>query len=308
MRPPAALTASVVVFVLTGCSGGSGGTSGSAVDTSPAAPPGGTLEALWRGPGEAVTVIAGTSDHGVGRNRISFLVADEEGTLVERPRAKVWLATARTAVPYATAVARLEPVGVPGGSKADAQNIYVLTVDVKRPGTLWFLARPIGGKPVRALGTVKIRARPAAPARGDRAVRSETPTLRSTGGDLEQLSTSKVPDRALYERSVAEALDTGEPFVVSFATPQFCQTRVCGPVVEVVSAARRRLTGSGVRWIHVEIYADNNPGKGLNRWATEWKLPTEPYTFVVDRKGVVRQTFEGAFSVGELVAAARRVA
>lgn len=308
MRPPAAFTAPLVVLVLAGCSGSSGGADGGAVETSPAAPPGNTLEALWRGPGEDVAAIAGTSDHGVGRNRISFLVADGTGTLVERPRAKVWLATGKDALPYATTVARLEPVGIPGGAKADAQNVYVMTVDSKRTGTLWYVAKPVGGKPVQAIGSVKIRPRAAAPQIGDRAVRSDTPTLRSTGDDLERLSTAKVPDRALYERSVAEALDAGEPFVVSFATPQFCQTRVCGPVVDVVSAARRRLAGSGVRWINVEIYEDNSPGKGVNRWVTEWRLPTEPYTFVVDRKGVVRQTFEGAVSVRELVAAARRVA
>ena len=42
---------------------------------------------------------------------------------------------------------------------------------------------------------------------------------------------------------------------------------------------------------------------------TEWRLPTEPFTFVVDRKGVIRTKFEGAFSAAELaraVAAVRR--
>ena len=82
---------------------------------------------------------------------------------------------------------------------------------------------------------------------------------------------------------------------------------MCGPVVDVVSAVRRELAGSGTRFIHVEIYEDNEPGKGVNRWVTEWRLPTEPYTFVVDRDGVVRATFEGAFSAEELGEAARRV-
>jgi hypothetical protein len=175
-------------------------------------------------------------------------------------------------------------------------------------GTLWYVAKPIGGAAVQALGSVKVRAKPAAPGVGSSAVRSETPTLRSTGGDLKELSTSKRPDRALYTTSVAEALDAHEPFVVTFATPQFCQTRVCGPVVDVVTAARKKLVGTDVRFIHVEVYEDNNPGQGVNRWVTEWKLPTEPYTFVVDRKGIVRASFEGAASVDEIVTAARKVA
>lgn len=253
-----------------------------------------------------MTSIAGTSDHGVGPNRISFLVVGPSGNLVERPTAKVWLAHGRDQAPYATATARLEPVGVPGGDKADAQNIYVLHTSVSRPGTLWYVARPAGSS-LRALGSVKVRSHTIAPAVGDRAVDTDTPTLRSTGGNLRELSTSKKPDRALYETSVSEALAAHEPFLVTFATPEFCQTRVCGPVVDVVSAARRRLAGSGVQFIHVEIYQDNNPGEGVNRWVSAWKLPTEPYTFVVDRHGVVRATFEGAVSVDELVAAVKRV-
>ena len=49
-----------------------------------------------------------------------------------------------------------------------------------------------------------------------------------------------------------------------------------------------------------EIYEDNLPGNGVNRWVKEWKLPTEPWVFVVDRNGVVRDRFEGAISVAEL--------
>jgi hypothetical protein len=306
VRPSAALIATVVTLLLTGCSGSSEG-AGTSVEESPAAPPGGTLEALWRGPGEHVTTIAGTSDHGVGQNRISFLIANGAGDLVERPVARVWLAHGRTERPYATTTARLEPVGVPGGDTADAQNIYVMHVAATAPGTLWYVAKPVGGAPIEALGSVKVRKRSIAPGVGDPAVASRTPTLRSTGGDLEQLSTARTPDPALYRISVAEALATRQPFVLTFATPQFCQTRVCGPVVDVLSAARKRMAGSGVRFIHVEIYQDNTPGKGVNRWVSEWRLPTEPYTFVVDRTGVVRATFEGAASVDELVAAARKV-
>lgn len=302
MNPTAALVAVAAAFALAGCSGGAG----ESVEPQPAAPPG-SLGALWSGPGEAVTAVAGTSDHGVGSNRISFLAVTGASELVERPTAEVWLAWGRNEKPFATTTARLEPVGVPGGLTADAQHIYVFTVDVDRPGVLWYLAQPDGGTPIQVLGTVKIARRTTAPTIGDNAVETATPTLRSTGGDIDDLTTSRVPDRALYEHSVAESLADGVPFVVSFATPQFCQTRVCGPVVEIVTAARKRLAGSDVRFLHVEIYEDNEPGKGVNRWVKAWQLPTEPFTFVVDRTGVITARFEGAFSVDELVAAARAV-
>jgi hypothetical protein len=77
--------------------------------------------------------------------------------------------------------------------------------------------------------------------------------------------------------------------------------------VDVVSAVRKRLSKPGWRFIHVEIYEDNDPAKGVNRWVAQWRLPTEPFTFVVDRTGVIRTKLEGAFSAAELARAVEAV-
>ena len=290
--------------------GGCGGSDETAATTATTAstPAAGTLEALWRAPGEDVAVVAGTSDHEIGANRVSFLVVDKQSRLVERPTARIWIARGLKQRPFATGTARLERIGVPGGSTADdVGGIYVTTIEAARPGTYWFLAEPTGGRKVQALGTVVVRKQSTAPSVGDRASATRTPTLASTRGALTDLTTSRNPDRALYERSIAQALAAKEPFVVTFATPQFCQTRTCGPGVEVVSAVRKRRASAGVRFIHVEIYADNDPAKGVNRWVKEWRLPTEPFTYVVDRRGVIRTKLEGAFSVAELTRAVAAV-
>jgi len=104
--------------------------------------------------------------------------------------------------------------------------------------------------------------------------------------------------------SVADALERKEPFVIAFATPKFCATRTCGPVVDIVSGVRRRV--AGVTFIHVEIYEENNPALGVNRWVREWKLPTEPWVFLVGRDGRIAAKFEGAVSERELEAAVHR--
>lgn len=266
-----------------------------------------TLESLWRAPGADLAVTPGTSDYAVGTNRVSFLVLDNEARLVERPTARVWIARGLKEAPFAETTARLEPVGVPGGDDAGVGGIYVARVETPSAGTYWLLAEPVGGRKVQALGNVVVRERSKAPAVGDQAIASRTPTLSSTNGDLTVLTTSRRPDRHLYEVSVAEALAGHEPFVVSFATPQFCQSRTCGPTVDVLSAVRKRMVGSGVRFIHVEVYTDNDPAKGVNQWMKQWRLPTEPFTFVVDRHGAIRAKLEGAFSVAELEQAARAV-
>ena len=174
---------------------------------------------MWRAPGEDVAVVPGTSDFAVGTNRVSFLVVDKQSRLVERPTARVWISRGLKQAPFAQTTARLESIGVPGGATADADGIYVATMKAPTPGTYWFLAEPVGGRKIQALGQIVVRKQSAAPAVGDRAISSNTPTLASTGGDLSALTTSRKPDRALYQTSVAQALAAHEPFVAQLRDP-----------------------------------------------------------------------------------------
>ena len=89
---------------------------------------------------------------------------------------------------------------------------------------------------------------------------------RSASEPVAALTTDVPPDRALLRESIAGSLAAHKPFVVTFATPRFCTSRVCGPVVDVVQSVARRFSGSGIRFIHVEVYRDNDPTKGYNRW------------------------------------------
>ena len=134
---------------------------------------------------------------------------------------------------------------------------------------------------------------------------SKTPTLATAS--LAQLTTATKPDPELYRRSIAQNVHDKRPFVVVFATPKYCTSRTCGPIVDVVSAVRRRPTSAGLDFAHVEIYKDNDPAKGENRWVREWKLPSEPWIFLVGADGRVRERFEGTVSVQELEAAVRRL-
>jgi hypothetical protein len=281
---------------VSGCGGGSDS------DAGTAAPPG-SLKAMWRAPGEDVAIVPGSEDFAPGRVRLSFLVVDGRGRVVSRPTARVWLAKGLAQRPFAETTARLERIGVHGGHEADAVEIFVTHLDLASPGKYWLLAEPVGGRKIQALGNVVVKKQSAAPDVGEEAPASQTPTLASTGGDLDELTTQDPPDRELLRHSVGDSLAAGVPFVVSFATPRYCRTRTCGPVVDVVDVVRRKYEGRGLRFIHVEIYEKNNPALGYNRWVREWGLPTEPYTFLVGADGRIKERFEGTVSVRELAAA-----
>jgi hypothetical protein len=269
------------------------------------APEPGSLEALWKESGQSVSLIPGTSDYSPGDLRISFLVVDSRARVIAPPTARFWISRSLRAKPFAETVARLEPVGIPGVSVDDeVKALYVAHVRVATPGHYSILARPNGR--VRIGGFYELTVKPGSesPAIGSRAYPSKTPTLADVGGRAEELTTRVPPDRGLLRYSIADSLAKRKPFVVTFATPRYCTSRTCGPVVDVVNRVRPRWPR--VRFIHVEIFQDNNPRKGPNRWVRQWQLPGEPWTFLVGRDGRIKEKFEGSVSVRELNAAIQR--
>lgn len=277
--------------------------------SKPEPPPAGTIAALLARPGQDVALTPGTSAYVPGPIRVSFLVVRRDGRAVDRPTARVWIAKDLRARPYADDLARLVPIGVPGVSEQEAGHpatLYVTQLTAPRPGKYWLLAEPVGASPpIQALGNVVVSPRSSEPGVGERAIPSRTPTLRSEHGNLARLTTATPPDLALLRYSVAEAVAAKAPFVVTFATPKYCTSRTCGPVVDVVEAVRKRFVGTEIRFIHVEIYRGNDPAAGFNRWVKEWRLQTEPWTFLVGADGRIEAKFEGSISVAELAAAVR---
>ncbi len=285
-----------------------GGCGGSARHSAPKPPPGGSIAAILARPGANITAVPGTNDYAAGPVRVSFLLIDNQGAPVNRARARVWVAASDDARPFAQTTATLEPVGVPGSDAAagDITRLYVAHFIVPRPGTYTVVAESTGPKPMQAELHIQVREHPQAPAVGSQAIASQTPTIASTHGNLKELTTRTPPDTALLRYSVAGSIAAHKPFVLVFATPKFCTSRTCGPVVDVVDAVRKQFAGSGIRFIHVEIYTDNNPGLPVNKWVKQWHLPTEPWTFLVGADGRIKARFEGSVSTGELAAAVRQ--
>ncbi len=132
---------------------------------------------------------------------------------------------------------------------------------------------------------------------GQKAPLIHTPTPADVGGDLSKITT-RIPPDTQNKVDYADALGK-EPIVLLFATPQFCQSRVCGPVVDVAEQVKQ-LYGDKATFIHMEIYKDNDPNKGVRPQVRAFHLPSEPWLFAIDRQGRVENEIQGAFGVEEL--------
>jgi hypothetical protein len=186
-----------------------------------------------------------------------------------------------------------------------ARVIYVSDVPLQRPGEWVFGALTVqgegyGGSLVPA-GSLVGQFDP--PGVGDKAPVTDT-DVAADNPDISAIDT-RVPPSSMHDDNLADVLGK-KPVVLLFATPQLCQSRICGPVVDVAEQVKRD-AGDDVAFIHQEIYNDNDINKGTRPPVNAFDLPSEPWLFVIDRNGTIQTEIEGAFSVEELQAAVDKV-
>lgn len=144
------------------------------------------------------------------------------------------------------------------------------------------------------------------PALGDPAPASRQLTLADVAG-ISEIDSSYPPRPHMHDVTVADALAGGKPLVIAFATPAFCESRTCGPVMDFVMDPLYETHKDEAVFIHIEPYKlkELREGAGLIpvQAAEEWRLQTEPWIFVVDRNGKVSAKFEGIIALDEVEAA-----
>jgi hypothetical protein len=126
---------------------------------------------------------------------------------------------------------------------------------------------------------------------GQMAPRIDTDT-RAPNGGIKAVDT-RVPPDDMHDVNLRDVLGK-KPVALLFATPQLCQSRVCGPVVDVAEQLKQ-VYGDRVAFIHQEVYVDNDANKGLRRPLRRFGLRSEPWLFVMDRTGRITARLEGSF-------------
>jgi hypothetical protein len=245
-----------------------------------------------------------SSDFTVGQDRLSFGVIDQQGQFIYGKTA-VYLAPspgARARGPF-PAPADLLVTAPPYRSRQAASEtdpfaaVYAAQVTFPKPGRWSVLVLTEQDGAWRAAPTqvqVSRKADDPIPAVGDPAPRVKTDTVASAKGDVSKIDT-RVPPSDMHARSFDEVVGS-KPVALLFATPQLCQSRVCGPVTDIALQMKARY-GSRMEFIHQEVYAGNDPSKGLREPLRRFNLRTEPWLFVVDKSGRITARLEGSFGL-----------
>jgi hypothetical protein len=229
----------------------------------------------------------------VGTERLLVALALEDGTRIADPEIRLSVSVWPEDDPGVVATADASFMWI----VPDVTGLYRVMVPFDRPGTWRIEVTPDGGGPMESF-PVRVDPDAPTPVPGDPAPASRSVTLAEA--PLEEITTDPDPDPRLYEMSIADAVASGRPTVVVFATPRFCQTAVCGPVMETIRALAP--TRPDVNWIHVEVYTNLDAPDDLELVpaVVEWGLQTEPWVFVVDEDGIVTARFEGMVTSEEL--------
>lgn len=186
--------------------------------------------------------------------------------------------------------------------ESGVRGLYVTQIGFTRAGnwSIEILAHQKAGSHEVARTAVTVLDNPHTPVVGSPAPRSRN-LIASNVKDLRQIDTSPRPDPRLHQVRIADAIEQRKPQLIVFATPQFCTSRMCGPVVDTVRTLLPAY-GKRVAFTHQEIWQDFAEKKVFPT-VEEWRLMTEPWIFVVDARGIIRAKFEGLVTVRELEAA-----
>jgi hypothetical protein len=282
-----------VALFVAGC--GSSGSSPSATPTVPA----------QKQP--SYQLLVASSQLALGRQRFTFgLMKNNHPVERKTVTARFFLVKGKSAVLQDTLPASFNffAQGLPNTPKNSAAfaigGVYVsypvftktgnwgVEADLKEGGRVLPLQAPFSVQPSLTIPEV-----------GQPAPRTNNPTVFQMPAT--KLDSGRPPDD-MHKLSIAGAIAQHKPLVVLFATAAFCESRLCGPEIESVQGVENKFRGR-VNFVHIEVYKNAVFADGHAPAFLAWHLQTEPWVFVVNRRGIISAEFEGATPASEIVPA-----
>lgn len=174
----------------------------------------------------------------------------------------------------------------------------------------------VDGQDYVATAAFEVRAESLVPGPGDPAPQTAQPLFGAPDVEPKAIDSrldfaDELVDPGLHNMTIADAIAAGRPQLIVIATPVFCVSRFCGPIIDEI-ARLQTIYGSVAEFVHLEVWADFEANR-LNDAAVEWIAPidlaeaAEPWVFLVDGDGVIARRWDNVASTNELVDAIESV-
>jgi hypothetical protein len=271
-----------------------------------------TLQQLLGNLGSGPILASSMAEFRTGKDRVGFALFKPDRSQITDASVALYVAPAGGGPAKGPYLAKYESLVVrpqfqsrqTASDPNAAKSIYTAEIPFDKPGRYDMVGIAKQGRklvvasPASGGIVVKDAAKDAIPAVGTTPPRIHTPTEASVGGDIASIDT-RLPPSSMHDVDFGDALGK-KPVVLLFATPQLCQSRVCGPVVDIAEQVKAKTANDDVDFIHMEVFRDNRIDRGIRPQMAAFHLATEPWLFVMDGSGKVVTRIEGAFSEREL--------
>ncbi len=225
--------------------------------------------------------------------RLPLALADAQGALVDDVPSEL-----AVRVGNADTGELGEPVMVERYDEGVPRPYFPLTTTFVEPGN-WRIATEVDGMPAQIVVAALPPGQAAAvPVVGEQLISVPTPTVDNALG-VDPICTA-VPLCPLHAISLDAAIGADKAIALLIATPAFCQTAICGPVLDLL-VARQAQYADVVTMIHAEVYPNEAAaGRTTTDVVTAYGLPWEPSLFLALPNGTITHRLDYTFDQREL--------
>ena len=241
-----------------------------------------------------LSIIVISSDHHVGKNILNFAILDNNGNQITSELEKVSIKNIDSS--------QEEEIEAKYKIWFEGKGAYRSNLNFNKAG---FHELKINFKNYESKAIFNVNKKSITPEIGIKPP-SITTLFTNNEDGLYKITSDPKPDPDFYNLSYEDSINNSEPTIILFSTPALCVSGTCGPILNNLKKAKINFTE--FNYIHVEVYK-NFIGKTLRDLDTlevtepviKWGIPTEPWIFFLDNKGILKSKFEGFMTEDEMV-------
>ena len=243
---------------------------------------------------ENISLFVITEDIVVGENRVLFTVLDKEGNNISQ---NIKFSLKKLNLEESITIEDYELINWPG-----KRTVFKTNINFDTAGYWEIISNYRNSK---ASGVIDVKEKSNTLSVGENISSIKTPSLREK--EINELSTDINPNENLYKYSLDEALSKNIPIILSFSTPGLCVTATCAPQLSELKSLSNDYEEK-IIIIHIEIWENfkevMNSGDFslgiLNKSVEAFGITSEPWTFLINKEGIVKNRYQGYVDSKEL--------
>jgi hypothetical protein len=252
---------------------------------------GGPSTSATSGSGLAIARVFSPEQPGGSTLRLPIALADAEGALLDSVPTSI-----KVRYGLQSGSERTDFVDVARHDEGIPTPYFPLVVDFPDLGTYQIEIEADGKQAATTVNIVEPTKTAVVPGPGSPLVALQTPTT-ADGRGVDPICT-RDPQCPFHEQTLEEAMASGKAVAFIISTPQFCQTAICGPVLDLL-IDRAEQHREVIAFVHAEVYVDSH-ARETTEAVKAYGLTWEPSLFLAQPDGTITSRLDYTYDGVEL--------